>query len=368
MRAWSRYGLSPLVVCACLAQGCAPSLEPPLAEALTPPADAPASPDAVLMPATYAGTIPCADCPGIRVTLTLRDGAVFLMRFAYLGVDEGRDRGFVDIGRWEVSPDRREIVLHGGAEAPRRLAIETAGALTLLDTEGRRIRSQLDYTLDRAAVVDPIADVVRFRGMYTYLADAGRIVECNSGQAFPVAEAGDNAALRRAYLAQRAAPGVALLATFEGRLTQQPKVDRPGSGEAITVERFERVWPGYGCERGRPNASLEETDWRLVEIGDAPVIAADGERAPTIRLVRAQRRVQGFAGCNTFFGVYALEGASLGFGPIATTRRACPAGMNRESAFLQALDATTTFKVVGNRLDLMAGDRRLAYLEAASPR
>ena len=368
MRAWSRSGRLALAACACLAQACAPTPETPPIAAPAPPAAAPTLPAAALAPATYAGTIPCADCPGIRVTLTLRDDAVYLMRSAYLGADQGRDRSSVDIGRWELSPDRREIVLHGGMDPPRRLAIEQAGALTLLDTEGQRIRSQLNYTLDRAANVDPIADVVRLRGMYTYLADAARIVECNSGRSFPVAEAGDNVALQRAYLAARVASGVALLATLDGRLSPRPQADGPGSEDAILVERFERVWPGYGCDGGRPNASLEGTDWRLVEVGGTPATAADGERAPTLRLVPSQRRVQGFAGCNTFFGPYALEGASLNFGPIATTRRACPAGMDRESEFLQSLGATTRFRVVGNRLALMAGDRRLAGFEAVNPR
>lgn len=293
---------------------------------------------------------------------------MFLMRSAYLGVEQGRDRSSIDIGRWEFAADRREIVLHGASDPPRRLAIEQTGALTLLDTAGERIRSQLNYTLDRTTGIDPIADIARLRGMYTYLADSGRIVECNSGRTFPVAEAGDNVALQRAYLAARAAPGAALLTTLDGRLTQRPRADGPGSEDAIVVERFDRVWPGYGCDGGRPNASLEGTDWRLVEVNGTPAIAADGERAPTLRLVPAQRRAQGFAGCNTFFGPYALEGASLNFGPIATTRRACLAGMHREGEFLQALDATTAFEIVGNRLALMAGDRRLAGFEAVDPR
>lgn len=369
MRKRSRGGRWGLVAIACLAQACAPTPEaPPAATPALPVPPPTAASSVAVAPATYRGTIPCADCPGIGLTLTLREGKVFLMRSAYLGVDQGRDRSSVDIGRWELSPDRREIALHGVGDTPRRFEIEQTGALTLLDMAGQRIGSQLNYTLDRAADIDLIADVIRLRGMYTYLADAGRIVECRSGHSFPVAEVGDNVALQRAYLAVRAAPGAALLATFDGRLESHPKADGPGSEDAIKVERFDRVWPGYGCDGGRPNAPLEGTDWRLVEVGGAPVVASDGERATTLRLVPTQRRVQGFAGCNTYFGPYALEDANLNFGLIATTRRACLAGMDGENEFLQALGATTTFMVVGDRLALMAGNRRLADFVAVNPR
>lgn len=55
----------------------------------------------------------------------------------------------------------------------------------------------------------------------------------------------------------------------------------------------------------------------------------------------------GRSGCNRFMGRY-LAGTrpSLSFGPLATTRMACPpASMNLESRFLGALAATQGYRV-----------------------
>ena len=67
-------------------------------------------------------------------------------------------------------------------------------------------------------------------------------------------------------------------------------------------------------------------------------------------------------------GTYELEGTQLNFGPLATTRMACPA-METETAFLKALAATTRYELSGNSLTLFGGDTAVARLEtAADPR
>ncbi len=63
-------------------------------------------------------------------------------------------------------------------------------------------------------------------------------------------------------------------------------------------------------------------------------------------------------------GTYELEGAKLKFGPLITTRMACPA-METETAFLKALEATTRYQVSGKSLTLFGGDTAVARLEAA---
>jgi len=49
-------------------------------------------------PATYTGRLPCADCPGIQLTLTLLSDSTFRLRQAY------RERPTVvhQLGRWSV--------------------------------------------------------------------------------------------------------------------------------------------------------------------------------------------------------------------------------------------------------------------------
>ena len=47
-----------------------------------------------------------------------------------------------------------------------------------------------------------------------------------------------------------------------------------------------------------------------------------------------------------------LKGEKLTFGPMASTRMACRQGMELESAFMQALEATAKWKIEGEHLEL----------------
>jgi heat shock protein HslJ len=115
-----------------------------------------------------------------------------------------------------------------------------------------------------------------------------------------------------------------------------------------------------------PAAALEGTEWRLVDIGGQPAPAgADSTRQPGFTLLAEGRKVQGSAGCNRMTGTYQLDGQKLKFGPLATTRMACPA-MQTETAFLKALEATTRYEVSGSSLTLYGADTAVARLETAA--
>lgn len=115
-----------------------------------------------------------------------------------------------------------------------------------------------------------------------------------------------------------------------------------------------------------PAAALEGTEWRLVDIGGQPSPAgADSTRHPGFTLIAEGRKVQGLAGCNRMKGTYQLDGQKLKFGPLATTRMACPA-MQTETAFLKALEATTRYEISGSSLTLYGADTAVARLEAAA--
>src|SRR5215213_3546500 len=68
---------------------------------------------------------------------------------------------------------------------------------------------------------------------------------------------------------------------------------------------------------------LEGTTWSLVELGGQPARPAGTAGTPTLRLDAAQSRAAGNTGCNGYGGSYELSGASLRFGALASTRRAC---------------------------------------------
>jgi copper homeostasis protein (lipoprotein) len=301
-------------------------------------------------PVTYAGRLPCADCPGIQLTVTLLPDSTFRLRQVY----QDRPAVFHDLGRWSVEEHGTRLVLRGDTEAPQLFQIVGADSLRILDSVGRPIHSQQDYSLVRAPQVDAVRDTMRLRGTYTYMADAGRFTECRSGVAFPVAQVGANAALERAYGEAHPEPGAPLLVSFRGHFEERPAMEGDRRMEFVVVDSFERVWPGATCAGRTSGATLENTDWRLLELGGRPAGVAENTTKPYLQLDPAQKQARGSTGCNRFFGPYVLSGDSLRFGPLASTRRAClDQEMNRqERAFLEALSATRRWQVTEDTLVL----------------
>jgi putative lipoprotein len=95
-----------------------------------------------------------------------------------------------------------------------------------------------------------------------------------------------------------------------------------------------------------------------------PRRAGNGGKPATLTFSDAGKKVSGFAGCNRLAGTYEGKGDSLRVGPLALTRMACPSGMELETKFGAALDATRSFRITGNRLDLVGETGVVASLEA----
>ncbi|UOQ67846.1 META domain-containing protein [Hymenobacter volaticus] len=100
-----------------------------------------------------------------------------------------------------------------------------------------------------------------------------------------------------------------------------------------------------------PLASLRNTRWvlRTLEGQPAPV-PTDGE---VYLLLRANElNVEGNGGCNRFRGTFELPAdGQLRFGPLASTKMACPA-LATEAGFMNALTNTRTYKISGDTLRL----------------
>ena len=96
---------------------------------------------------TYAGLIPCADCPGIEKSIAFAaDG-----RYTETMVYRERDTTAVSEGTWSVAADGKRLLLDptdkGASDA--FLEIVSANAVRMLDADGKAIASGLDYTLRR---------------------------------------------------------------------------------------------------------------------------------------------------------------------------------------------------------------------------
>jgi heat shock protein HslJ len=117
---------------------------------------------------------------------------------------------------------------------------------------------------------------------------------------------------------------------------------------------------------GPTPSALADTSWILVELLDQEVPAGEHEPAPSLRF-EAEDRASGSGGCNRFTGGYEADGARLRIGPVASTRRACAHGMEREQRFFQVLPLVERFELGERTLTLLRGDGRLLARFAADP-
>jgi uncharacterized lipoprotein NlpE involved in copper resistance/heat shock protein HslJ len=306
------------------------------------------------LPATFEGELPCADCPGIFYHLDLFEDRVFFLRTTYLGRGAGAIRDLV--GSWILGGDDRRLILYGSSEAPIFFRVVDTDTIRKLDVEGRDIESALNYDLRRKDEIGTIEPRLNMRGMYQYMADAALFTECLSGRKFPVATEGDNLALERAYLEAQREPGEQLLVSLTGRIAARPKMEGGGVELTVIPERFGGVWPGETCGPRGSVSEIEDTYLKLTRLGDHPVPVLEGQREPHIVLHSESGRLAGTGGCDQFSGSYEIEGTSIRFGMMATTKMACLESKDVDEALLASLETATSFRKTAHHLEFLDAD------------
>jgi heat shock protein HslJ len=84
-------------------------------------------------------------------------------------------------------------------------------------------------------------------GELTYMADAARFTECASGRSYPVAMEADFVSMERAYRDAVKEPGAPLYVTFEGSISDRPKMEGEGKEPTVVVARFLAVSADKRC-------------------------------------------------------------------------------------------------------------------------
>jgi heat shock protein HslJ/uncharacterized lipoprotein YbaY/uncharacterized lipoprotein NlpE involved in copper resistance len=314
------------------------------------------------LPATFSGVTPCADCPGIAETLTLRSDGLFLLRRIY---QDKSVSPFVEHGRWTMTADKLVLTNASGTQNYTKISDDT---LRKLDSLGQPIVTSANIDLNRAAMVDPISETHEWRGEFRYMADAATFTDCASGIRWPVAMTGDYLATERNYLKSRNIPGSPLLVTFEGRLEQRPGMEEGISVEQLVIEKFNGPQPKAACAsaasgKGTATANLQDTYWNLLELDGKKIpIAPSHKRQIRITLASEGSRVTGFSGCNQFTGTFRQSGNELKFSQMAGTMMACVSPyMALEQQVLKMLGATTAYRIEGEQLFLLNENKVIAF-------
>jgi heat shock protein HslJ len=107
------------------------------------------------------------------------------------------------------------------------------------------------------------------------------------------------------------------------------------------------------------NVSLTETYWRLSELMGKPINRVDGKKEVHMILKIDGKRVKGFLGCNSFNGIYTVDGNRITFSKMASTMKAC-IDMSDEKELIEVLNKVDNFNI--NSSILSVNKARMAPL------
>ena len=320
------------------------------------------------LPATYQGLLPAADGPGIVYTLTVRPDRLYQLDITYIEAEKGKDETFASLGWWSLSKDGGIITLHESDAETILFAIDSPQKITMLDYEGRRSVTSLNYTLSRKTRVEEHLSPIPMKGMFSYMADAAFFTDCFTGKIFPVAMEKGYLSLEQTYTALPHEAGKPVYAVVEAHLAMRPAMEGNEIEEMLVIDRFIEVQPNRTCDE-ESSSHLEERVWKLTLLrGETISTLSPSDNQPmTLRFDVQAHRVTGYAGCNNFFGPYSRTGKELYMGPIAATRRYCESAMETEKLYLESLELVSGFKIVDNRLELYHDGALLAVFEPYNP-
>lgn len=122
------------------------------------------------------------------------------------------------------------------------------------------------------------------------------------------------------------------------------------------------------CARSS-SLSLEGTHWTATSIGAAAEPIADTQKEVFLILGPEPGRAFGSGGCNSFSAGYERSGEKLTFSRIAGTRMACQDGMELEGDYANALASAASFRIAGDKLEILdaAGALLVTFSAKARP-
>lgn len=121
-----------------------------------------------------------------------------------------------------------------------------------------------------------------------------------------------------------------------------------------------------GTSTAGGTAKLANTYWKLLELGGVPPLVQPENREAHFVLTIEGTRIAGTGGCNQLTGTYESgPDSALKLKVGGMTMMACEEPvMTQEGRFVEALNATTTYRIDGEKLELRKGDQVLARFES----
>lgn len=88
---------------------------------------------------TFSGLIPCADCPGIELTVSFNPDSSFLESMIY----QERNSSFKDSGQWDRDGKILKVKYNNEQATPRYFLIKSDSTIAWLDADKKEIEGPL---------------------------------------------------------------------------------------------------------------------------------------------------------------------------------------------------------------------------------
>lgn len=117
---------------------------------------------------------------------------------------------------------------------------------------------------------------------------------------------------------------------------------------------FSLVFAATTMSASAADASLLDTRWTLESVRGITAVAGRG--GPPHMVLAPDGGVNGNTGCNQMGGGFTVEGDSIRFTPMRTTRMYCADAYRTEQELLKAFPYMARFVITGDRLELLTRD------------
>lgn len=112
------------------------------------------------------------------------------------------------------------------------------------------------------------------------------------------------------------------------------------------------------------NALNSGTRWVLEQLNGQAVEMPAGTETPNMQLNMNEKKLEGFGGCNNFFGNFFLDGDKVNISELGSTKKMCAATSKTEGDLMMALRNTEKYKLNDGILTLLQDDKVLAKFKA----
>ena len=113
-----------------------------------------------------------------------------------------------------------------------------------------------------------------------------------------------------------------------------------------------------GCSGGKQtstNTTLEGLEWELEALNGRIVADTNGNKV-TLILNNGTGKMSGSSTCNKYFGGYKVDGSTLSFSGLGSTKMMCDE-MSIETEYFSALSRVDKYEITNEKLKLYRGSK-----------